>query len=268
MKQVKFLLTAITIILIASCATVSVAVEETTGELILTDIPDHYNGKIITAQTDLEKGFNLLAIDSIDSNGRITGVVVRDGIARLNVWKVSAEGGSNYRVHDYRGNETVELTIILPNTDRPYQPWNFYFDPSLGRINAEFIDGKASFSLIMITEETVGELVITNIPARFNGSLLSAQTNYGNDPFLIAADSISSNNATGVVIENGSATLKVWEVFQIRDKLNYNGYDSVGLQLMIHPAGTVFTMGNHSYDGSLGRINVVFNNGRAEHRLR
>ena len=270
MKQVKFLLAAITVILFVSCMTVSGIVEETTGELILTNIPEQYNGMFISAQSNLDDDIALLAIDNIVSDGASIGAVISNGTARLNVWQLSIESRTKFRVYDYRGNDTSELTIMIHLSDRAFQPWDVAYNPIFGDITVQFTNGKASFPLAIITEETAGELVITNIPARYNGSLLSAQSYYGNDPFILGVNSISSdNNAFGAVIENGSTTLKIWKIFQLRDKLNYNGYDSVELQLMIHSAGTVFNpLWNFSYDGSLGNINVVFNNGRAEHRLR
>jgi len=80
-----------------SWSCVSIPVEETRGELVITNIPSEYESMYIVAFTNLNTDTFIYAADNISTKGRITPSSIKNGKATLNVWQGSKKGGvSNY----------------------------------------------------------------------------------------------------------------------------------------------------------------------------
>jgi len=144
--------------------------------------------------------------------------------------------------------------------------------PALAILLALALASCASSPPVVVMEETSGLLVITGFPPEFNHRYLFASNERYDNPRLYAFDSLdaSGNRAATAVIENGSATLKVWQNIRTQTGratetkwANYSRDDQADLYLTLMSSRTFNPLGGYSMDGALGRITVNFAGGRA-----
>jgi len=171
------------------------------------------------------------------------------------------------------GNDSVELEFKISSSGSsfagPFGSYSITWQGNLDKSIVSFTNGMAIYNHIDIIEETVGELVITNIPERYNGRYISVSTTPKNgflsSPYILAVDNIGvSNNGQIVtcgVVENGSATLKVW-LRSNRHKYSYDKTESVKLDIRVHSEST-FNLSSYSYNIIREGITVDFTNGKA-----
>ena len=140
----------------------------------------------------------------------------------------------------------------------------WYFD-LLCKDTVRFNNGRAAISLAGIIEETVGELIVTNIPERYNGSYMHVITANGQ---IVGCDKIiSSSIRNASLIQNGTAILKVWRMSDWnRHQRNYDGTESV--EAWIYIRSDQEYLARHQNDAAWTN-NIIFNftNGKATYSL-
>jgi uncharacterized cupredoxin-like copper-binding protein len=120
---------------------VTCTVEQTNGQIIITNVPAKYNGKFAFV-TDFE---TLFGAANISSDEKFTLGTIENGSVTLKVWK-KFESGNSHRFADYTGTETVQIcvkifdtniiTILGGNANVPANMYPVSFNNGKGTVNA------------------------------------------------------------------------------------------------------------------------------------
>jgi len=251
LKSLNIIIPALAVVvLFVSCASLTVA-EETSGLVVLTGLPEEYNGRYLTLANGWvgdDSGF--IAVDSFEASGkRAVAGVIENGAVTLKAWQVTATGKNNALGANYIGDGPVEFNFLLGNKkvislNTPART-EFLF-------TVNFIGGRAAYHFDYSAEpETRGSLTITNLPEKYNGQYITAAMDFNSDIYLFAADSFIRGEATAGVIRNGEVTLKVWQRKTLIEVFEYSGNDSIVFNLLTLSSGRKFVPWNSRYDGSL-----------------
>ena len=260
---------AITVSLLSvSCTTIPV--EKTNGTLFITNIPQEYNGMYIYASEANWGNSVIYAVDKIFTNGRAAPGLIENGQAKLSVWQGIRRTGA----YNYNGTGTVDLRFSIRSSAEPFRAGGIVSSSgsanysSLDTAIVNFVNGHAIYNHVDIVEDTVGELVILNIPEDYNGMYVFAWPDYdGFMPFpqLIALHSIDINNPMSAlcgVVEDGSLRLRVW-LRTHRQRFNYDLTETKSIILNIHSTRDISFSGTINSRTMRRRIPINFIEGRA-----